>query len=108
MSVTVMQNDEKLMDLIESIAVGVVELKQDMSIVKKDMSGLQKEVYEVRQEVDGITQNIFDLKTRAEKTERLITDAVIPQMNFLAEGQNAVQEQVYNMRRGYGKPFLTK
>ncbi len=68
-----MNHEERILDLLEQLTARVDTLTGDMTTMKSDMS---------------------ELKTRVTKIEVTQENVVLPRIQLLMEGQNALREQI--------------
>ena len=88
-----MQNEEKILHILEGIQSDISELKEDVSELKTDVSGLKADMTEVKADVSGLKEDVSDLKGRMTKVELCLENQVLPGIQLLAEGHESILEQ---------------
>lgn len=92
-----MQNEEKILGLLEQLVEDVSGLKQDVSGLKQDVSGLKQDVSGLKQESAETKKELVALKEqmgrmdeRLRRVELTQENMVLPQLRLLAEGNDTL------------------
>ena len=67
-------------------------LKEDVSGLKKDVSGLKEDVGGLKEDVGGLKEDVGGLKGELLKTNIRIENEIVPKINMLCEGMTSLQE----------------
>jgi chromosome segregation ATPase len=90
-------NEEKILSLLEKMTTDVSELKQDVSGLKQDVSGLKQDVSELKQDVSELKQDVSGLKQEIAKTNMIIETQIQKDIRILAEGHRGLVDRLWNV-----------
>ena len=85
-----MQNEEKILGLLEQLVEDVSGLKQDVSGLKQDVSGLKQESAETKKELAALKEQMGRMDERLRRVELTQENMVLPQLRLLAEGNDTL------------------
>ena len=80
-----MNNEERILQMLEQLTEDVSGLKEDVSTLKGDVSGLKTEVSVLKEDVSDMRETL----TRVAITQE---NVVLPQLRLLAEGHTHLSE----------------
>ncbi len=78
-----MQNEEKILGLLE-------QLVEDVSGLKQDVSGLKQESAETKKELAALKEQMGRMDERLRRVELTQENMVLPQLRLLAEGNDTL------------------
>lgn len=78
-----MQNEEKILGLLE-------QLVEDVSGLKQDVSGLKQESAETKKELAALKEQMDRMDERLRRVELTQENMVLPQLRLLAEGNDTL------------------
>jgi len=70
----------------------VAGLKQDVSVLKEDVSGLKQDVSVLRKDVDTLKEDVSDMRGTLTRVAVTQETLVLPRLNLLAEGHTHLVE----------------
>ena len=85
-----MQNEEKILGLLEQLVEDVSGLKEDVSGLKQDVSGLKQESAETKKELAALKEQMSRMDERLRRVELTQENMVLPQLRLLAEGNDTL------------------
>ncbi len=85
-----MQNEEKILGLLEQLVEDVSGLKEDVSGLKQDVSGLKQESAETKKELAALKEQMDRMDERLRRVELTQENMVLPQLRLLAEGNDTL------------------
>ena len=85
-----MQNEEKILGLLEQLVEDVSGLKEDVSGLKQDVSGLKQESAETKKELAALKEQMDRMDERLRRVELTQENMVLPQLRLLAEGHDTL------------------
>lgn len=85
-----MQNEEKILGLLEQLVEDVSGLKEDVSGLKQDVSGLKQESAETKKELAALKEQMGRMDERLRRVELTQENMVLPQLRLLAEGNDTL------------------
>ena len=108
-----MQNEERILGLLEHLVQDVSGLKQSVSGLERETAGLKQEMAELKADVSGLKEDVSGLKEetaslkaqmgqmdeRLRRVELTQENLVLPQLRLLAEGHDALLTQTVPVRR---------
>ena len=115
-----MQNEERILGLLEHLVQDVFGLKQSVSGLERETAGLKQEMAELKadvstlktdvaalkEDVSGLKEETASLKAqmgqmdeRLRRVELTQENLVLPQLRLLAEGHDALLTQTVPVRR---------
>ena len=85
-----MQNEEKILGLLEQLVEDVSGLKEDVSGLKQDVSGLKQESAETKKELAALKEQMDRMDESLRRVELTQENMVLPQLRLLAEGNDTL------------------
>lgn len=85
-----MQNEEKILGLLEQLVEDVSGLKEGVSGLKQDVSGLKQESAETKKELAALKEQMGRMDERLRRVELTQENMVLPQLRLLAEGNDTL------------------
>lgn len=82
-----MNNEEKILGILERIDQRLGDVESDMSEMKNDISGLKTDMSDMKTEVSDMNQRLRKVEVTQETT-------IMSRLQLLAEGQTTIQEQI--------------
>lgn len=87
-----MNNEEKILQMLESLTGKVGQLTEDMSELKADVSGLKADVSGLRTDVDLLKEDQAAMQETLTRVAVTQENFVLPRLQVLTEGQVALRE----------------
>jgi hypothetical protein len=87
-----MQNEEKILILLESIAITTSKTMEDVSILKSDVHTLKSDVHTLKSDVKKIDERLTNLEVKVDKIETKL-DVNFAQTAQIVESMHLVEEK---------------
>ena len=96
-----MNNEEKILTILEQMQTDISGLKQDVSGLKEDVSGLKEDVSGLKEDVSGLKEDVSGLKEDVSGLKQDVSAIKIrldmdvqKQLNLLSEGHSRLVERL--------------
>lgn len=101
-----MSNEERILDILSSMQADISGMKGDISGLKDDVSGMKGDIRGLKDDVtslkddvkslslrmDNVEQRLDNLENNTLKTNTYIENTIVPRLDALWEGQQALKD----------------
>lgn len=92
-----MNNEEKILTILETLTSDMTIMKSDMADMKADMANMKSDMVNMKSDMADMQSDMADVKTRLTKIELTQENNIIPHIQLLSEGQVTIQNQIKNL-----------
>lgn len=85
-----MNNEEKILQMLETLTEKVSGLTEDVSGLKEDVSGLKEKVSKLTADVEILKEDQSDMRETLTRVAITQENVVLPRLTALAEGHDAI------------------
>ena len=89
-----MNNDERILALLGNLSTQVGALTTRMDKMSTDMAEMKSDIAGLKSDMAEMKSDVAELKTRVTKIEVTQENVILPRLQTLAEGQEALHEQI--------------
>ena len=89
-----MNNEEKILAILETVQADISGLKVDVSGLKGDVSDLKGDVSDLKGDVSDLKADMSDVKGRLVRVELTQENVILPQLQLLAEGIATIDKKL--------------
>lgn len=99
-----MNNEEKILEMLESLTGRVDQIQQEQKQVREDVSGMKGDISSLKGDISGMKEDISDLRATQEQMQTTLTRVALTQENIvlksldaLAEGQSLTHQRLKDL-----------
>ena len=92
-----MNNDEKILSMLEALTGKVDNIENDMKDVKSRLTNVEADIKDVKGRLTNVENKIVNIEEKVLMTNLNIENKIIPSIGFLTDGHKTLADRLWHL-----------